>query len=130
MFSTVNDVLRYLPAFRAYTWRMLEEIYEDNVMYAEVRMDFKEVSTFVHAEKSLAMPHALSLSLFCASYMTIVDAFSHQSGPFVRYWLSWRTFVVYIRISWVLRRFFQHSVMPIESVYQRILKCSKLCSEF
>ncbi|XP_049303367.1 adenosine deaminase 2 [Bactrocera dorsalis] len=43
MFSTINDVLRYLPAFRAYTWRMLEELYEDNVMYAEVRMDFKEL---------------------------------------------------------------------------------------
>uniref|UniRef100_A0A0A1WXA6 Adenosine deaminase n=1 Tax=Zeugodacus cucurbitae TaxID=28588 RepID=A0A0A1WXA6_ZEUCU len=43
MFITINDVLRYLPAFRAYTWRMLEEMYEDNVMYAEVRMDFKEL---------------------------------------------------------------------------------------
>ncbi|XP_054725378.1 adenosine deaminase 2 [Anastrepha obliqua] len=43
MFSAINDVLRYLPAFRAYSWRMLEEMYEDNVMYAEVRMDFKEL---------------------------------------------------------------------------------------
>ncbi|XP_017486551.1 PREDICTED: adenosine deaminase CECR1-like [Rhagoletis zephyria] len=43
MFATTNDALRYLPAFRAYSWRMLEEMYEDNVMYAELRMDFKEL---------------------------------------------------------------------------------------
>lgn len=43
MFSTTGDLLSYIPAFRAYTRRMLEEMYEDNLMYAEVRMSFKEV---------------------------------------------------------------------------------------
>ncbi|XP_020717826.1 adenosine deaminase 2-like [Ceratitis capitata] len=43
MFSTTGDVLSYIPAFRAYTRRMLEEMYEDNLMYAEVRMSFKEL---------------------------------------------------------------------------------------
>lgn len=68
MFSTINDVLRYLPAFRAYTWRMLEELYEDNVMYAEVRMDFKEVSTYIHTHKFFAISHFLSLSLLGQLY--------------------------------------------------------------
>ncbi|XP_037953887.1 adenosine deaminase 2 [Teleopsis dalmanni] len=43
MFTTLNDVLRYLPAYRAYHWQMLEELYNDNIMYAEIRMDFKEL---------------------------------------------------------------------------------------
>ena len=41
VFKTLGDVLTYLPAFRAYHKRMLEEMHEDKIMYAELRMRFK-----------------------------------------------------------------------------------------
>lgn len=43
MFSTMSDVLLYLPAYRAYHWQMLQEMYDDNIMYSEVRMNMYEV---------------------------------------------------------------------------------------
>lgn len=43
MFKTISDVLLYLPAYRSYHWQMLEELYNDNVMYAEVRLMLYEV---------------------------------------------------------------------------------------
>ncbi|XP_073829038.1 adenosine deaminase 2-like [Musca autumnalis] len=42
-FNTMSDVLLYLPAYRAYHWQMLQEMYDDNIMYAEVRMKFNVV---------------------------------------------------------------------------------------
>lgn len=47
MFSTIGDALLYIPAYRSYHWQMLEELYNDNVMYAEVRLSFHEVSADV-----------------------------------------------------------------------------------
>ncbi|XP_017084644.2 adenosine deaminase 2 [Drosophila eugracilis] len=41
MFDIIGDALTYLPAFRAYHWQMLEELYNDNVMYAEIRTSCK-----------------------------------------------------------------------------------------
>ena len=41
MFDTIGEALKYLPAYRAYHKRMLEEMYEDKIMYAELRMRFK-----------------------------------------------------------------------------------------
>ncbi|XP_061386159.1 adenosine deaminase 2-like [Musca vetustissima] len=43
MFSTISDALLYIPAFRTYHWQMMEEMYNDNIMYAEVRMNFYEL---------------------------------------------------------------------------------------
>ncbi|XP_065362192.1 adenosine deaminase 2 [Calliphora vicina] len=43
MFRTISDALLYLPAYRSYHWQMLEELYNDNVMYAEVRLNFYEL---------------------------------------------------------------------------------------
>ncbi|XP_005185572.2 adenosine deaminase 2 [Musca domestica] len=43
MFSTMSDVLLYLPAYRAYHWQMLQEMYDDNIMYSEVRMNMYEL---------------------------------------------------------------------------------------
>ncbi|EDV42743.1 uncharacterized protein Dana_GF16877 [Drosophila ananassae] len=37
MFDSFNDALAYLPVFQIYTWRALEELYNDNIMYAELR---------------------------------------------------------------------------------------------
>ncbi|CAO1424515.1 unnamed protein product [Diamesa tonsa] len=37
MFSTVNGIFSYVPTYLAYHRRILEELYEDNVMYAEIR---------------------------------------------------------------------------------------------
>jgi len=44
MFDVLGDAITYLPAFRAYHWQMLEELYNDNVMYAEIRTSCKTVS--------------------------------------------------------------------------------------
>ncbi|XP_068152754.1 adenosine deaminase 2 [Drosophila tropicalis] len=43
MFDTLGDAISFLPAFRAYHWQMMEELYNDNVMYAEVRTSLKEL---------------------------------------------------------------------------------------
>uniref|UniRef100_A0A1I8NZC1 Adenosine deaminase n=1 Tax=Stomoxys calcitrans TaxID=35570 RepID=A0A1I8NZC1_STOCA len=43
MFATISEVLLYLPAYRSYNWQMLQEMYDDNIMYAEVRMKFYEL---------------------------------------------------------------------------------------
>lgn len=43
MFTTVSDMIRYLPIFREYHKRLLEELYEDGVMYIELRMSFQKM---------------------------------------------------------------------------------------
>ncbi|XP_017856626.1 PREDICTED: adenosine deaminase CECR1 [Drosophila arizonae] len=43
MFDTLTEAIYYLPAFRAYHWQLLEELYNDNVMYAELRISLKEI---------------------------------------------------------------------------------------
>uniref|UniRef100_A0A1B0GG82 Uncharacterized protein n=1 Tax=Glossina morsitans morsitans TaxID=37546 RepID=A0A1B0GG82_GLOMM len=40
MYYTIFDVINYLPVFRTFHWHMLEQLYDDNVMYAEIRLDF------------------------------------------------------------------------------------------
>lgn len=37
MFTTVNGIFSYVPTYKAYHRRLLEELYEDNVMYLEMR---------------------------------------------------------------------------------------------
>lgn len=44
MFDTLTEAIYYLPAFRAYHWQLLEELFNDNVMYAELRISFRQVS--------------------------------------------------------------------------------------
>ncbi|KAL9898306.1 adenosine deaminase 2-like [Glossina fuscipes fuscipes] len=39
MFFGLWDAVHYLPAAKAFYWRLLEELYEDNVMYAELRVE-------------------------------------------------------------------------------------------
>lgn len=49
MFTTVNGVFAYAPTYKAYHWRLLEELYEDNVMYLEMRTGLtgvKDTKTF------------------------------------------------------------------------------------
>uniref|UniRef100_A0A1I8PP88 Adenosine deaminase n=2 Tax=Stomoxys calcitrans TaxID=35570 RepID=A0A1I8PP88_STOCA len=43
MFSTISDVLLYIPAYRSFYWQMMEEMYNDNIMYSEIRMNFYEL---------------------------------------------------------------------------------------
>ncbi|XP_030562809.1 adenosine deaminase 2 [Drosophila novamexicana] len=43
MFDTLTEAIYYLPAYRAYHWQMLEELYNDNVMYAELRISLREL---------------------------------------------------------------------------------------
>ncbi|ALC46795.1 Adgf-C [Drosophila busckii] len=43
MFDALTDAIYYLPAYRAYHWQLLEELYNDNVMYAELRISFREI---------------------------------------------------------------------------------------
>lgn len=37
MFNVLNGLMDYLPIYRVFHWRLLEEIYEDNVMFMEMR---------------------------------------------------------------------------------------------
>ncbi|CAD6992433.1 unnamed protein product [Ceratitis capitata] len=41
IFDTVSDTMGYEPMFRLFHWQLMEEMYEDNIMYAELRMKFK-----------------------------------------------------------------------------------------
>ncbi|XP_054734909.1 adenosine deaminase 2-like [Anastrepha obliqua] len=41
IFDTLSDTIGYEPVFRAFHWQLMEEMYEDNLMYAELRMKFK-----------------------------------------------------------------------------------------
>jgi adenosine deaminase CECR1 len=43
MFLTINGIFSYVPTFKAYHRRLLEELYEDNVMYLEMRTSLSEV---------------------------------------------------------------------------------------
>ncbi|XP_034486059.1 adenosine deaminase 2 [Drosophila innubila] len=43
MFDTLTEAIYYLPAFRAYHWQLLEELYNDNIMYAELRISLREL---------------------------------------------------------------------------------------
>uniref|UniRef100_A0A0A1XIX3 Adenosine deaminase n=1 Tax=Zeugodacus cucurbitae TaxID=28588 RepID=A0A0A1XIX3_ZEUCU len=43
IFDTVSDTIGYEPVFRTFHWQLMEEMYEDNIMYAELRMKFKEL---------------------------------------------------------------------------------------
>uniref|UniRef100_A0A1A9WDK6 Adenosine deaminase n=1 Tax=Glossina brevipalpis TaxID=37001 RepID=A0A1A9WDK6_9MUSC len=45
MFFGVWDALHYLPAAKAFYWRLLEELYEDNIMYAELRVELFRLYT-------------------------------------------------------------------------------------
>lgn len=44
MFAVVGGLFAYTPTFIAYHRRLLEELYEDNVMYVELRMGLPSVS--------------------------------------------------------------------------------------
>lgn len=48
MFSILNGILDYLPTYKAFHWRLLEELYEDNVMYMEMRTGMGGVRIFFH----------------------------------------------------------------------------------
>jgi adenosine deaminase CECR1 len=46
MFTTVNGIFSYVPTYKAYHRRLLEELYEDNVMYLEMRTGLSGVKTY------------------------------------------------------------------------------------
>ncbi|XP_055908332.1 adenosine deaminase 2 isoform X2 [Eupeodes corollae] len=43
VFDSIDNFYRYLPVFRAYHRRMMEELYEDNIIYAEIRASLSEL---------------------------------------------------------------------------------------
>jgi len=52
MFNVVGSFLDYLPTYKAYHQRILEELYEDNVMYLEMRTGMGGVSENFRSKKS------------------------------------------------------------------------------
>lgn len=53
MFFGLWDALHYLPAAKAFYWRLLEELYEDNVMYAELRVELFRVGSNLSKLKAM-----------------------------------------------------------------------------
>lgn len=43
MFSTLNDIFKYLPTFKIFFTQILEEAYNDGIMYLEIRTSIKSV---------------------------------------------------------------------------------------
>lgn len=43
IFGSIGDILRYLPIFLDYHQRLLEELYDDKVIYAEIRSSLNGV---------------------------------------------------------------------------------------
>lgn len=44
MFGVVGDFIKYMPVFKDYHWKLLEELHNDNVMYVEIRSSLSPVS--------------------------------------------------------------------------------------
>lgn len=44
IFDTVDGFYKYMPIYRAYHLRMMEELLEDNIIYAEIRAPLSPVS--------------------------------------------------------------------------------------
>ncbi|XP_055385063.1 adenosine deaminase 2-like [Condylostylus longicornis] len=42
IFLTVNDFIKFLPVFKAYHYRLLEEMYQDGIFYIEMRHTFSQ----------------------------------------------------------------------------------------
>lgn len=43
IFTTVGDLIRFKDAFIAYTKQLLQEMFDDNIMYIEFRTSFSSV---------------------------------------------------------------------------------------
>ena len=54
MFNVVGGIFDYLPTYKAYHQRILEELYEDNVMYLEMRTGMGGVSEKYRSKKLFA----------------------------------------------------------------------------
>jgi hypothetical protein len=67
MFNTVGDILTYAPVYKDYHYQMLQELYDDGIMYVELRTSLHDVSNFAHLAQlyiSNASKKA-SYSIFC-----------------------------------------------------------------
>lgn len=67
--------MRYLPVFRAYHKRLLEELHGDGVMYIELRMSFQKLYDLSGKRYS---PLAMAKDL-----KRIVDEFKRQNPEFL-----------------------------------------------
>lgn len=43
IFETTSDFYKYLPVFRIYHKRLLQELYEDHIYYVEMRISLSSV---------------------------------------------------------------------------------------
>lgn len=46
IFDTVDNFYKYMPTYKAYHKRMLEEFCEDNIIYAEIRASLSPVRNY------------------------------------------------------------------------------------
>jgi hypothetical protein len=44
MFTAVNGIFAYVPTYKAYHRQLLQELFDDNVMYLEMRTGLSPVS--------------------------------------------------------------------------------------
>uniref|UniRef100_D3TQW4 Adenosine deaminase n=1 Tax=Glossina morsitans morsitans TaxID=37546 RepID=D3TQW4_GLOMM len=75
MFSTVSDLIHYLPAYRVYLWQLLKESYDDKIIYVELR--FTTFQLYDHAGQVYADEHFLTV------IMEVVSSFKNQFPDFL-----------------------------------------------
>lgn len=61
MFTTVSGIFDYLPTYLAYHRRLLEELYDDNVMYLEMRSGLSPVSSCPNSCDEGVLTHDFTL---------------------------------------------------------------------
>ncbi|XP_055544118.1 adenosine deaminase 2 isoform X2 [Wyeomyia smithii] len=86
MFTMVRDLISYKPIFEAFHTRLLEEFYEDNVFYIELRMSLSKIydaSNRVYGEMEVAKIVQQLVDTFCSAnpdFIGVKVIFSKHRG--------------------------------------------------
>lgn len=73
MFSTVKGLLSFLPFFKDYHYRMLEEFYDDGIYYTEIRTGFGTVSHILLMPPKAILNYFISQLLYRLMIVKVMD---------------------------------------------------------
>lgn len=97
IFETVDDFYRYAPTFCNYHKRLLEELCEDNIIYAEIRASLSPVCFQAY----IIFLFIINLFVFFFSYMVITIKLTLPWKWQMNWKKLWRVLKKNIRISLV-----------------------------